>query len=201
MYDFLIITILIGALIFAAKTFIKLKEHIELLDAKEKDLAISNRKVKSLGDEFNKFKDRMVYLQKYEQVDDAEVESKRLLKEARAKSTKLKESADKILQDAIDSSRKMHAASEERASQIAGEAWDAKKNADLYAATEKAMKNAIKGYGNEYLVPNESAIDEMAFEYDHKEAGQELAKCMLLFTQKMRLNSKVLYTECLRSNR
>jgi hypothetical protein len=38
------------------------------------------------------------------------------------------------------------------------------------------MKNIIKGYGDEYLIPAQSVLDELAAEYDHKEAGQELSK-------------------------
>ena len=42
------------------------------------------------------------------------------------------------------------------------------------------MKNINKGYGDEYLVPNQGVLDELAEEYDHKEAGQELAKIRTL---------------------
>lgn len=38
------------------------------------------------------------------------------------------------------------------------------------------MKNIIEGYGNEYLVPNRSGLDELAQEYSSREAGRELAK-------------------------
>ncbi len=42
------------------------------------------------------------------------------------------------------------------------------------------MKNIIKGYGDEYLIPNESLLDNLAEEYTHEEAGRDLAKIRAL---------------------
>ena len=36
------------------------------------------------------------------------------------------------------------------------------------------MKNQIEGYRDEYIIPNHAAIDDLAEEYGHKEAGQQL---------------------------
>jgi hypothetical protein len=40
--------------------------------------------------------------------------------------------------------------------------------------TIKALKNIINGYGNEYLIPNHSVLDNLAQEYDYKQAGKDL---------------------------
>jgi len=61
-----------------------------------------------------------------------------------------------------------------RAEEIAGDAIVAMRDAKQLEATAKAMKNVIKGYGDEYLVPNRSTIDDLAEEYSHKKAGVEL---------------------------
>ncbi|MEM6298360.1 MAG: DUF4041 domain-containing protein, partial [Bacteroidota bacterium] len=79
-------------------------------------------------------------------------------------------------QNAYDIASKIEQDANKKAEEIAGEAWQAKKNADQYQATVKAMKNIIKGYGDEYLVPNQSLLDALAEEYSHKEAGVELTK-------------------------
>ncbi len=75
----------------------------------------------------------------------------------------LKEQAQQLLTEA-----KM------KAREIAGDAFDAKNKADEFTRTAKAMKNIINGYGDEYLIPNHSAIDDLANEYDHKKAGKDL---------------------------
>lgn len=134
------------------------------------------------------------YLKQYEVIDDAKQVAEKIrseadivlkeaestaaeeLKEARTKAKGVKEKADVILADAHEIATKIEDEARQKAESIAGDAWIAKENADQYEATVKAMKNIIKGYGDEYLAPNESVLDELAAEYDHKEAGQELAK-------------------------
>ena len=71
---------------------------------------------------------------------------------------------------------------------IAGEAWEAKENAEQYQQTVKAMKNIIKGYGDEYLIPNHSLLDNLAEEYNHKEAGQELSQIRTLIKSMIKNN-------------
>ena len=46
--------------------------------------------------------------------------------------------------------------------------------ADVYQQTVIAMKNIIAGYGDEYLVPTSTLLDDLAEEFSHKEAGKEL---------------------------
>lgn len=49
-------------------------------------------------------------------------------------------------------------------------------NAALYEQTVKAMKNILEGYGNKYIIPEESLLDDLAEEFGYTEAGQELKK-------------------------
>ena len=65
-------------------------------------------------------------------------------------------------------------AANERAEAIAGSAYEAMKNAELYEQTVKAMKNLIGGYGDAYLVPERSLLDQLADDYSHTQAGEEL---------------------------
>ncbi|MBI9063502.1 MAG: DUF4041 domain-containing protein [Marinilabiliaceae bacterium] len=85
--------------------------------------------------------------------------------------------AKTILDEAQEQSSVIVEIANERAKEIAGEAYEAKQNADLYEETVKAMKNLIKGYGNEYLKPTHDLLDNLAEEFGHKEAGQALKKC------------------------
>jgi predicted nuclease with TOPRIM domain len=60
------------------------------------------------------------------------------------------------------------------AKEIAGEAWVAKENAEFYEESLKALKRKIDGYGDEWIIPNSSLLDELADDYSFEEAGQNL---------------------------
>lgn len=154
---------------------------------------------------FNLYKQKMEPLKKYLSIVDAEKEAKKIkseaekirdsiqfdynmkiaeskqiadteLKASRIKSKEIRMKAEQHLQEAYELANKIESDAKVKAQEISGNAWEAKENAEQYEATVKAMKNIIKGYGDEYLIPNRSILDELADEYDHKEAGQELTK-------------------------
>lgn len=62
----------------------------------------------------------------------------------------------------------------EEAQRIAGDALEAKEKAESYQAAITAMKNQIKGYRDDYIIPNHTAIDDLAEDFGHKEAGEKL---------------------------
>jgi hypothetical protein len=159
--------------------------------------------LKSVKDQFANYKSEMEYLEKYKQIVDAESEAERIrievkqlleiaqsdyeskiaeaeelakseIKASRESAKSIKEKAESALQEAHALATKIESEAIAKAEEIAGDAWDAKKNAEQYSETVKAMKNIIKGYGDEYLIPNESVLDDLAAEYDHKEAGEQL---------------------------
>lgn len=51
------------------------------------------------------------------------------------------------------------------------------------------MKNIITGYGDEYLIPAESLLDELAEEYNHTEAGRDLANVRTLIKSMIKSGS------------
>ena len=82
--------------------------------------------------------------------------------EARAESRRLRDEARAVLESATQQSSKIIASAHERAEEIAGSAYTAMNNAQLYERTVKAMKNIIEGYGDQYLVPAQSMLDDLA---------------------------------------
>ena len=60
------------------------------------------------------------------------------------------------------------------AAAVAGDALDAKANAERYTATAQAMKNVIEGYGDRYVVPTFGLLDELAEDFGFTEAGAKL---------------------------
>lgn len=75
-------------------------------------------------------------------------------------------------------------AAQERAEQIAGDAYKAITEAESLKQVAKAMQNVIDGYGDRYLVPTMSLIDDLAEEYSFDDAGQQL-----------KLRSPIIYRE------
>lgn len=62
----------------------------------------------------------------------------------------------------------------ERAEQIAGDAYKALNEADSLKQLATAMRNVVEGYGDQYLKPTTSLIDDLADEYGHEDAGRQL---------------------------
>ena len=99
-----------------------------------------------------------------------------IISEAKKKSKELKETAEKALDSATVQAGHIMEAATKKAEEIAGSAYQAMKNADQLEKTAKAMKNIIDGYGDEYLIPGHSLLDDLSEEYGFSEAGAELKK-------------------------
>lgn len=99
-----------------------------------------------------------------------------MLAEARQESKRLRDQARASLDSATVQAGAIVQTAEKRAEEIAGSAYDAMKNAFLYEGTVKAMKNIIEGYGDQYMVPARSLLDDLADEFGYTQAGEELKK-------------------------
>lgn len=83
------------------------------------------------------------------------------------------EAQDRI-RAAINESNRILKEARLEAEKIAGDALIAMKNASSYDQAIKAMKNIIEGYGNQYIVPSYSLLDDLAQEFSYTDAGREL---------------------------
>lgn len=144
-------------------------------------------------------------LRKYQDIIDVKLECEYLLQKAQRDSLKIKARAELELSDAQGQAREMRRNVKEltekrsreiellyenavneakrivdnaeiRAESIGGDAYRSLREADQIAERVKAMKNVIKGYGNEYLIPTYTLLDELAEDFGHKEAGENLKK-------------------------
>lgn len=131
----------------------------------------------SLGQlEIDKAKEQAKKIQKQAEAKLAEAKdiSKSEILKARDKAKEVDKRAETKLSEAHDLAHEIEQAARVRAEEIAGAAFDAKENAEQFEAVERAMRNLIKGYGDEYLSPNRPIIENLMEEYDFKEAGQKL---------------------------
>jgi len=85
-----------------------------------------------------------------------------------------RERAEQVLADANKQADKIIQDANQRAEQIAGDAYRALKDAEQLKEVAAAMKNVIEGYGDRYLKPTYSLLDELADAYGFDEAGKQL---------------------------
>ena len=101
-------------------------------------------------------------------------EAKTLRSEATDRLKTSKEKSEEIKLDARKEADKIISFAQAQAQEIAGDAYEAKEKADSYEKAIRAMRNTIEGYKDNYIIPNHSVIDDLADEFGHKEAGEEL---------------------------
>lgn len=104
-----------------------------------------------------------------------------IVSDARKDAAQIRANAQKAEERAAEAARlsqknaeKIIADAKEEARKIAGDAIEAQGKAKEYEETAKAMKRLIEGYGDEWLKPAYSLLDELAAEFGFTEAGQKL---------------------------
>jgi hypothetical protein len=120
------------------------------------------------------------------ELDNAQLQSKdsrRIAKEYIEKRTK---EVELLYENAIRESQRIIDNAENKAESIGGDAYRSLREANEIAERIKAMKNVIKGYGNEFIVPTYTLLDELAEDFGHKEVGENL--------KKLRQNNKLMIT-------
>jgi hypothetical protein len=142
-------------------------------------------------------------LRKYAPLRDAEAEIRRVLTEAMTEATALRSQAQALLDQARTAAEAEHvraaerakamyeqadarlnqatrdagrivAEAEKRAKEIAGEAHDALRDKQLLERAAEAMRNIVEGYGDRYIVPTHSLLDDLAVEFGYTSAGESL---------------------------
>ena len=96
----------------------------------------------------------------------------------RQKATQIMEQAQQRAESTLRSAQQEAATVVENAHaearRVAGAAFDAMENATRYERVAQAMKNLIDGYGDQYIIPTHSVLDELAAEYGFVEGGEAL---------------------------
>ena len=111
-----------------------------------------------------------------DRIAEAEQDANQIKSDAKEISRQARKESEQILAGAFQRSEEIIKEANERAKQIAGKAYEAVKNAEFFEQTARAMKNIIDGYGDQYLQPTSSLLDQLASDYSHQEAGAELKR-------------------------
>lgn len=108
------------------------------------------------------------------ELQQAKISATTIKEQADLDAAALKQNAITILNDATAEAKLIKEKASTEAQEIAGDAYKAMKNTAELEKTAKAMKNIIDGYGDKYLIPTYSLLDDLAEEFGHTEAGEKL---------------------------
>lgn len=108
------------------------------------------------------------------QVRTAGQRAEQIVLQAKREAEELKTGAKQLFEQAGTRALGIVADAQKQAGEIAGVAYDVKLNVDKYERMLRAVKNQIDGYGDAYIVPTQSLLDELAEEVGYSEAGRRL---------------------------
>ncbi|WP_035416010.1 GIY-YIG nuclease family protein [Ferrimonas kyonanensis] len=152
------------------------KESEDALAKGKADVAriIANAKSDALDIERYAQQDRQSLLDEAKKIRQ---EAKEVREKATARNKVAAEKAAEIVSEAHTTATGIVEQARTQAENIAGSAIEAKEHAESYEATASAMRNLIDGYGDEYIIPNHHVLDDLAEEFEHKDAGKKLKEC------------------------
>ncbi len=108
------------------------------------------------------------------QIAAANQDAERILQQAKQAAAQASAAANAKVSAANEESMGIVKRAHERASEIAGEALEAKRNLDVYKREVTAIKNIVAGYGHEYIVPSHGLLDDLAEGFLYADAGEKL---------------------------
>jgi len=86
----------------------------------------------------------------------------------------IREQADALLNHATRDAGRLVEEANKRAEKIGGDAYVALRDKQTLEQAVQALWNTVEGYGDRYVIPTRSLLDELAADYGHTEAGEAL---------------------------
>ena len=108
------------------------------------------------------------------QLEEQLAQAKGKLSGLKAEIKEKRQKADDTLNKATVYASEIIQAAETKAKEKGGKAYEALAKSEYYASLATAMRNAVDGYGDRYLKPTPSVLDEWAGEFAFHEAGTKL---------------------------
>lgn len=95
-------------------------------------------------------------------------------KQAHQRAKELYQQGEAMLAQATRDAGRIVADAEARALQIGGDAYTALRDKEMLDQAVKAIHNVIEGYGDRYIIPTHSLLDDLASDFGHTAAGEAL---------------------------
>jgi hypothetical protein len=106
-----------------------------------------------------------------EQARQAALEERR---QGQQRAKELYDQAEALLAQATRDAARIVAEADARAQQIGGDAYTALRDKEMLEQAVKAIHNVVEGYGDRYIIPTHSLLDELASDFGHTAAGEAL---------------------------
>jgi hypothetical protein len=108
--------------------------------------------------------------------DASRIRTETEVSEAASRVRELKKQADTVLARATEDARRIVDEAHKRAEAIAGDAYVALREKESLEQSIRAIRNVVDGYGDRYVVPTRSLLDELSADFGHLEAGENLRR-------------------------
>ena len=107
-------------------------------------------------------------------VDQTKEATRQERSSAQLRAKEIRSQADALLAQATRDARRIVEAAERRAEQVGGDAYAALRDKQTLEEAVGALWNTVEGYGDRYVVPTRSLLDDLAVDFGHTQAGEEL---------------------------
>ena len=87
---------------------------------------------------------------------------------------KAEDEANQRLHRADEEAKRIMDTAEAKAKEIAGDAYEAMNKAEEYKSLAASLKNIVNGYGDQWIKPTFTLLDQLAEDFGYAEAGQRL---------------------------
>ena len=106
-----------------------------------------------------------------EQTRNSAAEERR---QAQQRAREIRGQAEAVLMQATGDAGRIVADAEKRAEQIGGDAYIALRDKHTLEQAVSALWNVVEGYGDRYIIPTRSLLDDLARDFGRTEAGEAL---------------------------
>jgi hypothetical protein len=93
---------------------------------------------------------------------------------AQRRGKEIREQAEALLSQATRDAGRLVAEADKRSQEIGGDAYLALRDKQMLEQAVKAIQNVVEGYGDRYVIPTHSLLDDLAADFGHTSAGESL---------------------------
>jgi hypothetical protein len=95
-------------------------------------------------------------------------------RQATSRANEIRHQAETLLAQATRDAGRLVAEATSKAEKIGGDAYVALREKESLEQALTAIRNVVDGYGDRYIIPTRSLLDDLAADFGHTEAGQAL---------------------------
>ena len=105
------------------------------------------------------------------QTQDSTADQRR---QSQQRAREIRSQAEAVLTQATADAGRLVAEAEKRAEQIGGDAYASLRDKQTLEQAVGALWNVVEGYGDRYIIPTRSLLDDLAKDFGHTQAGEAL---------------------------